>query len=193
MESNINKVIYGGKTLLDLTADTVTPDKLAKGITAHDKTGATITGTSTKDSDTSDATVAVAEMLEGKTAYARGAKITGTMINNGAVDGKISTKDGVYKVPCGFHDGSGEVALAESEKEKLVATNIRKGITILGIGGTMSGSEDMKPQSKEVTPGATAQQVLPDTGYNCISQVTVRAIPYAESENAAGGKTATIA
>ena len=57
----------------------------------------------------------------------------------------------------------------------------------------MSGSEDMKPQSKEVTPGATAQQVLPDTGYNCISQVTVRAIPYAESENAAGGKTATIA
>lgn len=193
MESNINKVIYGGKTLLDLTADTVTPDKLAKGITAHDKTGATITGTSTKDSDTSDATVAVAEMLEGKTAYARGAKITGTMINNGAVDGKISTKDGVYKVPCGFHDGSGEVALAESEKEKLVATNIRKGITILGVGGTMSGSEDMKPQSKEVTPGATAQQVLPDTGYNCISQVTVRAIPYAESENAAGGKTATIA
>ena len=193
MDSNINKVIYGGKTLLDLTADTVTPDKLAKGITAHDKTGATITGTSTKDSDTSDATVAVAEMLEGKTAYARGAKITGTMINNGAVDGKISTKDGVYKVPCGFHDGSGEVALAESEKEKLVATNIRKGITILGVGGTMSGSEDMKPQSKEVTPGATAQQVLPDTGYNCISQVTVRAIPYAESENAAGGKTATIA
>lgn len=193
MESHINKVIYGGKTLLDLTADTITPDKLAKGITAHDKTGASITGTSTKDSDTSDATATGYEILEGKTAYVREVKVTGSMANNGAVDGKISTKDGVYKVPCGFHDGSGEVALAESEKEKLVATNIRKGITILGVGGTMSGSEDMKPQSKEVTPGATAQQVLPDTGYNCISQVTVKAIPYAESENAAGGKTATIA
>lgn len=47
-----NKVVYDGEVLIDLAADTVTPDKLAKGITAHDKSGATITGTSTKDSDT---------------------------------------------------------------------------------------------------------------------------------------------
>ena len=77
----VNKVIIGKEVKLDLTADSVTPDKLAKGITAHDKTGAPITGTSTKDVDSTDATVAVAEMLEGKTAYARGAKLTGTMPN----------------------------------------------------------------------------------------------------------------
>ena len=60
----VNKVIIGKEVKLDLTADSVTPDKLAKGITAHDKTGAPITGTSTKDVDSTDATVAVAEMLE---------------------------------------------------------------------------------------------------------------------------------
>ena len=55
----VNKVVIGKETKLDLTADTVTPDKLAKGITAHDKSGAPITGTSTKDADTSDATAAL--------------------------------------------------------------------------------------------------------------------------------------
>ena len=41
----INKVIFGGETLVDLTNDTVSPDTLAKGVTAHDKTGVQITGT----------------------------------------------------------------------------------------------------------------------------------------------------
>ena len=40
-----NKVIYNGATLIDLTEDTITPDVLKNGITAHDKTGALITGT----------------------------------------------------------------------------------------------------------------------------------------------------
>lgn len=76
---------------------------------------------------------------------------------------------------------------------KLVAANIREGVTILGVEGTMSGSENMKPQAKTVTPStSTAQQVLPDEGYNCLSQVTVNKIPYTESDNAAGGKTVTI-
>ena len=52
----INKVIYGGDVLIDLTGDTVTADKLAKGVTAHDASGATITGTNTYDADTQDAT-----------------------------------------------------------------------------------------------------------------------------------------
>ena len=87
-----NKIIYGGTVLIDLTADTVTADKLAEGITAHDKSGDIITGTNTYDSDTSDDTPAVAEILSGKTAHARGVQLTGTMPNNGAVTGTISTK-----------------------------------------------------------------------------------------------------
>lgn len=187
-----NKIIYGGNTLIDLTADTVTAADLAEGITAHDASGATITGTSTKDSDTSDATAAVAEILATKTAYVRGAKLTGTMPNNGAVTGTITTKTQSYTVPQGYHDGSGTVSISSTEQAKLIAENIRDGVTILGVEGTMSGSEDVVAQSKSATPTTTAQTVLPDTGYNYLTSVTVAAIPYVETDNAAGGKTVTI-
>lgn len=189
---SINKVVYGGKTLIDLTGDTVTADKVLEGFTTHDKSGASITGTCTFDVNSGDATVSVAEMLIGKTAYARGTKLTGTMPNNGAVTGKISTKDGAYIIPQGYHDGSGTVGISETEKEKIIPSNIREGINILGVDGQMSGSEGMKPQSKTITPSSAQQTILPDEGYNCLSQVIVEKIPYVESENSAGGLTVTI-
>jgi len=184
----INKVIYGGRTLIDLSGDTVTADKILDGFTAHDKKGETITGTCKYDVDSSDV------ILQGKTAYVRGKKLTGTMKNNSAVAGTISSKDEQYTVPQGYHDGSGKVGIVDTEKEKLVPANIREGITLLGVEGTMSGTEDAKPQAKTVTPKTTEQTVLPDTeeGYNYLSQVTVAAIPYQESENPAGGTTVTI-
>lgn len=190
----INKVIYGGRTLIDLSGDTVTADKILDGFTAHDKKGETITGTCKYDVDSSDATAAVAEILQGKTAYVRSQKLIGTMKNNGAVAGTISSKDEEYTVPQGYHDGSGKVGIVNTEKEKLVPANIREGITLLGVEGAMSGTEDTKPQAKTVTPKTTEQTVLPDTeeGYNYLSQVTVAAIPYQESENPAGGTTVTI-
>lgn len=43
----INKVIYQGNTLIDLTSDTVTPEALAEGVTAHSKSGKVITGIAT--------------------------------------------------------------------------------------------------------------------------------------------------
>lgn len=192
-ETLINKIIYGGKVLIDLTGDTVTADKLLENMTAHDKSGATVTGTCTFDVDSKDATVAVSEILSKKTAYARGIKLTGTMRNNGAVSGVISTKDGTYIVPQGYHDGSGKVVIDETEQKKLIAKNIREGITILGVEGSMTGTEDAKPQAKTVTPSTSEQTILPDEGYNYLSQVTVSKIPYVESDNAAGGKTVTIA
>lgn len=188
----ISKVIYGGRTLIDLTADTVTADKILKGYTTHGANGEAMTGTCEYDANTQDATAADSEILSGKIAYVKGVKKTGTMKNNGAVSGTISTKDGTYTVPQGYHDGSGKVGIASTEQAKLIATNIREGVTLLGVTGTMSGSENSKPQSKTVTPTTESQVVLPDSGYNCLSQVTVAAIPYSESDNTAGGKTVTI-
>lgn len=96
-------------------------------------------------------------------------------------------------IPQGFHDGSGKVGIDATEKGKLIANNIREGVTILGVEGTMSGSENMKPQAKTVTPSTAKQTILPDTEYNCLSQVEVEAIPYVEADNPAGGVTVTIA
>lgn len=193
-EKTISKVVYGGKTLIDLTADTVTADKILKGATAHDKSGAPIVGTCTFNADTSDATAAGAEILSGKTAYVNGVKITGEMRNNGAVSGVISRKADSYTVPIGYHDGAGKVAISTTEQAKIIPTNIRTGVSILGVTGTMSGTESVKAQAKTVTPTTAQQTVLPDSsqGFNYLSQVTVNAIPYNESDNAQGGKTVTI-
>lgn len=188
----INKVVYDGNVLIDLTGDTVSADKILSGYKAHDKSGAPVTGTCTYDADTSDANATASEILVGKTGYVNGNKITGTMPNNGAVAGVISTVAGEYTVPQGYHDGSGKVSIDSTEQTKIVATNIREGVTILGVTGTMSGSEDVHAQSKTVTPTAAGFAVTPDTGYNYLSQVTVNAIPYNETLNAAGGLTATI-
>lgn len=188
----VNKVIVGTEVKLDLTQDDIIPDKLAKGIKAHDKSGAPIVGTNTFDADTGDATAVAAEILKDKTAYVAGSKLTGTMPNNGASELEITDRDTPVNIPMGFHDGSGKVQIAAAEKAKIIAANIREGVTILGIPGSMSGSEGMKPQSKSVTPTFEAQEVLPDDDYNCLSSVAVAAIPITYTDNAQGGQTLKI-
>lgn len=185
----VNKVIIGSEVKLDLTQDDITPDKLAAGIKAHDKSGAPIVGSSTFDADTSDANAVAAELLKDKTAYVNGVKVTGTMPNNGAKTLNITNKSTPVTIPTGFHDGSGKAQIAADEQAKLIPANIREGITVLGVTGTMSGSEGMKPQAKNVTPTFSQQEVLPDEGYNCLSSVTVAAIPVTYTDNEQGGQT----
>lgn len=191
---HVNKVVNGetGQVIIDLTGDTlINASQLQSGIVAHDRTGATITGTNTYDADTSDANATASQVLSGATAYVQGAKVTGTMTNNGAVSGTISTKAGQYSVPAGYHDGSGKVQIASTEQAKIVAGNIKQGVTVLGVTGTYSG-EGVSLQSKTVTSSFSAQTVTADSGYDALSQVTVNAMPYSETDNAAGGKTVTI-
>lgn len=76
----VSKVNYGSKTLIDLTGDTVTANKLLSGYKAHNKSGNAITGTCTYDCDSSDATASASDIANGKTAYVNGSKVTGKYI-----------------------------------------------------------------------------------------------------------------
>lgn len=186
----INKLIVDAEVKFDLTQDDITADKLAKGIKAHDKSGAPIVGTNTYDANTSDATATAAEILSGKTAYKAGAKITGTMPNQGAKTLSITDKETPVTIPMGFHDGGGKAQIDAAEAAKIIPENLRDGITVLGVTGTMSGTEGAQPQAKTVVPTFESQEITPDSPtYNYLSSVTVAAIPVAQTDNDAGGIT----
>lgn len=190
----VNKVVFGSETLIDLTGDTATASDVLSGKKFHLKSGQQATGSCTYDANTSDATASAAEILNTKTAYVAGNKVTGSMPNRGAATGTISTKAQQYTIAQGYHDGSGKVAIASEEQAKLIPSNIRENISILGVVGTMSGSEDMDIEpAKTVTPSLTAQTILPATGYDGMAQVNVEAIPVTRTDNAQGGVTVTIA
>ena len=188
----VNKVVLAnGETLIDISADTVDAAHLLYNKTAHDKSGAPITGSCTYDADTSDATASASEILATKTGYVNGVKITGSMTNNGGVTGTISTKAQQYTIPQGFHDGSGKVSISSTEQAKIIASNIKSGVSILGVAGSYSG-EAVTAQSKNATPTFASQTILPDSNYDYLSQVTIAAIPVTRTDNASGGVTVTI-
>jgi len=186
-----NKIIYGGQVLLDISADTVNPSVLLSGYTAHDKTGDAVTGSCTFDSDTTDATASTSDILAGETAYVNGIKLTGDMPNRGALSGVISNVNDSITANAGYYDGSGSIGIDATEKAKIIANNIKDGVQILGVIGTYTG-EGVTAQAKTVDAYTTQQVVLPDTGYDYLSQVTVNAIAFSRELNAAGGYTVTI-
>ncbi len=188
-----NKVIYNGQTLIDLTTDTAVASDVQSGKYFHLATGERVQGSCTYNADTTDATASASEILATKTAYgAAGTKLTGSMPNNGGNNVTVTGTSGTT-IPAGYYDGSGKAVIDSTSLTNLVAANIRENVTILGIEGTMSGSEDVHAQAKNVTPTGSQQVIVPDSPtYNYLSQVTVAAIPYTETDNAQGGVPVTI-
>lgn len=184
-----NKVIFGNQTIIDLTDATLDKndgDQILSGGTAYGNDGEKITGTCTYNADTTDADVSASEVLDGKTFYgASGAKQTGTMPNKGGESGTIDDVATPYSISAGYHDGSGTVSVDPTEAAKLIPGNIKAGVEVMGVTGDYSG-EDVKAQAKTATPYTTQQVILPDAGYDYLSQVTVGAIKYTETPNQYG-------
>lgn len=188
----VNKVVFGNTTVMDISDTTADATKVLSGEYFYLRTGEKVQGSCTYDADTSDADAVAAEILDTKTAYVNGNKITGSMPNRGAVTGTITDANTPYSIQNGYHDGSGTVSV---DSTNLSAGNIKKDITILGITGTYEGSATPTSTAKTVTPYTTSKTYLPSeesTPVDYYSQFTVNAITYTEVDNAQGGKSVYI-
>lgn len=114
--------------------------------------------------DVSQVTASAANVLAGTYIVTNQGRIQGAMKNNGNVAGTISTKDGSYTIPTGYHSGSGTVKISDTEKAKIIPANIKKGVTILGqtgtceAGTTTSGTDttDATASASDIRSGRTA-------------------------------------
>lgn len=94
-------------------------------------------GGTAKFYDTTGANFAAADMLTGKTGFGASGSISGSMANNGNTDGTISTKAGTVTIPAGYTSG-GTVSISSTEQAKVIASNIKSGVTLLGVAGSLS-------------------------------------------------------
>lgn len=189
--ANSKIVLADGRVLLDISEDTITESDVAYGKTFHKANGEPGTGTSTYDVDSSGATALESEVAAGKTFAKGGTMRTGTAPVRGAQTGAITDRDTPVQILNGLHDGSGSIGIDATEKAKIIPGNIKDGVSILGVEGTYTG-EGVTAQSKSAIPYLTSQVVLPDEGYDYLSQVSIGAITVSYTDNAGGGKTVTI-
>lgn len=94
-------------------------------------------GGTAKFFDTASADVTSNDLLTGKTAFGSAGSVSGGMANNGATGGSISTKAGSVTIPQGYTSG-GSVTISPTEQAKIIASNIKSGVTILGQAGSLS-------------------------------------------------------
>lgn len=94
-------------------------------------------GGTAKFYDTAGANIASGDVLTGKTGYGSSGEISGSMANNGSTSGTISTKAGTVTIPAGYTSG-GTVGISSTEQAKVIASNIKSGVTLLGVAGSLS-------------------------------------------------------
>ena len=87
--------------------------------------------------DTADGNIESSHVLTGKRGYGSSGAVDGSMANNGSTSGTISTKAGTVVIPAGYTSG-GTVSIDSTEQAKIIASNIKSGVTILGQAGSLS-------------------------------------------------------
>ena len=94
-------------------------------------------GGTAKFYDVTEADASAANVLSGKVFIGPSGQDTGSMANNGPTGGSISTKTGTVTIPAGYTSG-GTVFISYDEQQKLVQGNIKNGVNILGVQGSLT-------------------------------------------------------
>lgn len=117
------------------------------------------------------------DILSPKKAVSGGKVITGTMQNRGSISKSLTTQGGSYTIPSGYHSGAGKVTATFGN---LSAGNIRKGVSIGGVTGTVtegvikSSHDDLYNEGKtHYVTGSTTRQVFIEWSINYKGTITV--------------------
>lgn len=108
--------------------------------------------------DTTPATAEPSQILQGQTAFLDNGQVVGTMRNNQAASGTISTPEGSYTIPEGYHNGNGTVKLAAEDAAAITSANLKSGVTVLGVSGksTVVDTDDADATAATIAKGKTA-------------------------------------
>lgn len=93
---------------------------------------------------TADATASQSDILTGYTAYIASGKVEGTMPNNGPLNYTPSTSS--QTIPAGYTSGGTIAAVDANIDPNIIASNIKKDVTILGVTGSFEGAEDLSQE-----------------------------------------------
>ena len=179
-----------GGRLGDATAADV-----AQGKTFTSAAGLKVTGTRVGSGgiDTSDATATASDIVENKTAYVNGEKVTGSLtfsngINFGSANASWDSQNsrlvlsGNNPFKCAIYEnGTSEMYCTSDKLGNATAADVAQGKTFTSAAGLkVTGTATVRTptlQSKTVSPSASQQIITPDSGYDGLSQITVNAMP----------------
>lgn len=179
----------GGVQLPQLTNEGSASD-LMLGKQLINSFGGVVTGTYIP-LDTNDATASASDIMNGETAYVKGQKIVGTYVPLDTTDATATAED-IVDGETAYVDGK-KVTGANPYEKTTTDTKLNTQTDLIaqiklalegkalpeggGESGGESGSQPVQLQEKSITPTKSVQEVVPDSGYDGLSKVSVGAIP----------------
>ncbi len=185
----VNKVVLGTDVLIDISNDTVTPEKMLAGTTAHDQDGAPISGSiATKtgnDITRSGATITV------PAGYYASPGATYTVPSGSAVTPTGQTITGTTSLAYNSTSGKVEASFTGS---KTITPNVTAGYVTIGTGNTVNASGSVSKTPTELDSNLIASNIRSKVNGTAVSIMGITGTFTSDATAAAGdilsGRTA---